>query len=1184
MNLGSRRVLAGLLVLALLLAGLPAALNRSTAARAARAAPVPVTSHPRIWITTEDLPRLRGWATESNPIWQDGLMPLAEQLQADVASGSVPGDDDGSQYWQRYPTESYAEFFAFLSLVHPDEETRQTYAQQSRDLLMVAIDEAAKGVAEDQPFRDDTFVAPHSDRARWWGEGWALTVDWIYPTLTAEDKATIRGVFLRWAEEIVTGGYHAPGYEDPSLVGVVNDPVLLADPVALRWSGNNYFTSHMRNIGFMALAFDPADDPGGELGAYLETAIGAHLYMTDHLLRTDARGGLAPEGFEYSPQALAYVAQFGLALHTAGQDDPARWGPQVVLGDNPFWTDVIPGYLHSLSPESGIVPGAEDFGPIYQPAWYGDGLVYAAPEMIGVLGPLGLYDERTGNAERLAAIRWIETETPPGGAEALVSDRVAKADGSALVNAILYFLLFDPAAPIPVDPRPDLPLVHFAPGIGRLLVRTAWEEDAAWFNYGLGWIAIDHQFGDGNGFSFYRDGEWLTKGLVGYGAGFGEPGPDDDYSFPLSENQNTLALENDPPERGADDPEDFRRLTWLAGSQWEYTPAGDPAILGLSVAPGYAYVLGDATNLYNSSYELSTDILHASRSIVWLAPDAIVVYDRAESKTEGRFKRFWLNLPAEATVNGRQTTMTTPGGQELTITTLLPTDAAPEVRPLDIPLDVLAVAEPMRYQFLVEAPGDPRETRFLNVLQGADAGAPPIPAVAVASDDGALTGAVVGTTAVLFPVDVGAEISETRYMVPTGTTAHLITGLVPGGGYDVTTTESATGIAVVVTTGATYQADPGGVVLVGTLPGVLDGTTLALTGTPVAVPTPAFDEDGETAPDETTSNDATPDASDDTDPETPAATPIATEGGAAARGAGQIVYTAHATGSGAAAPGSTRLYRLAANTDATPEDLGPALDALASPAPDDWVNISPDGELLLLGTERFDPECVGWVCLAVVPADLAAAEVVRVGEEIVHPEGRGAIAGDTVVFPAGGGPHDADLWAIRRQGDAWSERLLLTGDSSYAFHAEPALSADGTRVVFECGDVPYGEAGTALCEVGTDATGFRVVLTPEDAPPGLTTTGALRHPTYAPDGAIVFAATWDGTIWRLPTAGALEAVGVAFNNDNAPCALPDSRVASLWLARPGGSGLPELKVMAADGTSYAMLVTDADIETIGCGA
>ena len=119
------------------------------------------------------------------------------------------------------------------------------------------------------------------------------------------------------------------------------------------------------------------------------------------------------------------------------------------------------------------------------------------------------------------------------------------------------------------DPRPGLPLAHFAEGIGRLLVRTSWEEDAAWF-------------------------------------------------------------------------------TWA---------------------------LGDATNLYNSEVEFSTDIVHASRSIVWLQPDHIVVYDRAESKTEGRFKRFWLNLPATARVAGNVSTMTTAGGQQLVVTTLLPTDA-----------------------------------------------------------------------------------------------------------------------------------------------------------------------------------------------------------------------------------------------------------------------------------------------------------------------------------------------------------------------------------------------------------------------------------------------------------------------------------------------------------------------------
>jgi hypothetical protein len=1171
MDLLSRRGLVGLLAFALLLAGLPAGFHRGAARPLAQAAPV--TSHPRLWLTADDLPRLRGWATDANPLWRDGLAVLAAERKAAMDAGTVPGEDGGSHLWEEFATENYAELFAFLSLVHPDETARQDYAQRARTLLMYAIDEAAKGQADPEtPFRHPEFAT--SDRSRWWGEAWALTVDWIYPVLTAEDKATIRQVFLRWAQEIQTTGYHRPGYEDEALIGVVNDPALLADRTAVRWAGNNYFTGNMRNLGLMALAFDPADDPGGELGAYLEVAVGAHLYLTDHLLRTDAAGGLAPEGFQYSPQAVGYVAQFLLALHTAGRDDPETWGPQVVLADNPFWDQMVPAFLHSLSPVPVLAPEYENIGPVYQPAWYGDGQNYWAPDMIKVFGPLGRYDDLTGNPTRLDALRWIQAHLAPGGAEALISERVANAEDHH--EAILYFLLLDPAAPEPTDPRPGSPLVHFAPGLGRLLVRTSWQEDAAWFTYALGWKNIDHQHVDGNGFEFYRAGEWLTKGLVGYGAEFEDDDPTNDYFFPSSEYHNTLALENDPPQYN-DPTQDRSHQIWRRGSQWEYEPAGDPTILALSVAPGYAYALGDATNLYNSTYQGSTDALYASRSIVWLAPDVIVVYDRAATETDGRFKRFWLNLPAEATVAGNRTTMTTAGGQQLVVTTLLPADAVPAVQPLDIHVEDLANGEPMRYRLLVEAPGGPRETRFLNVLQGADSGAQVAQVVAIASADGAFAGTVVGTTAVLFPVEVGAEVGEVRYTVPAETTAHLITGLPPGAGYDVVEIAGADGIAVAVTPGTAHRADDGGVLLVGSLPEVLGGAALAFTNALAPVPSATTPEPPEEGPAE-----ATPGAEDEAaTPEEPEASP-AVEGGAAASGAGQIAYNVD----------EGHVYRVAATAGATPEDLSLALDALGPTATDEWVDISPDGAWLLLGTERFDPDCADWTCLAVVPADLSAGEAVRTADGVLHPEGPGAIAagGDLIVYVDDGGPHDLDLWATSRQGESWSAPVLLTGASMYQYHGQPAIAADGARVVFDCGDESDTSAGTAICEVGTDGSGFRVVLTPADSPPGLPrpegTSGTIHNPAYAPDGAILFEADWTGdAIWRLP-AGATEPqpVASAFTNDNAPCVLADGRIVSLWRERPGnGQGLRELKVMSPDGASYAMLVTGVDIEEIGCG-
>ena len=74
-------------------------------------------------------------------------------------------------------------------------------------------------------------------------------------------------------------------------------------------------------------------------------------------------------------------------------------------------------------------------------------------------------------------------------------------------EAILYFMLFDPAAEPTTDPRPALATDFQAPGLNRLFSRTGWGTDASWFTYGLSWNSIDHQMADSNSFAFYRNGE-----------------------------------------------------------------------------------------------------------------------------------------------------------------------------------------------------------------------------------------------------------------------------------------------------------------------------------------------------------------------------------------------------------------------------------------------------------------------------------------------------------------------------------------------------------------------------------------------------------------------------------------------------------------------------------------------------
>ncbi|MDT5091483.1 MAG: hypothetical protein QOH60_846 [Mycobacterium sp.] len=758
--------------------------------------PRPVSGHPRLLIRESDLERLRGWASDSNPVYKDGLSVLVGKAKKSMDDGHVPAEDGGSDAYETYPTEWYAELFAFMSLIEHDQPARDDYGRRARNLLMHIVDKASPGVGgDDEPFRDPRFAT--FDRSRWNGDGFGLTVDWAYPYFSADDKHRIREVFMRWADEQFTaypseqGGGGAADFRKD---GPYNDRAMLDNQTHVRWAMNNYYNSHMRNMGLMAMALDAGDDPGDQLHNYLRNATGQWLYMADHAMRTVASGGLSPEGTEYSLTALAFHVQFLVAMHTAGLDDPAKWGPQVVMGDNPFWAESMTANFHTLPPKpSPAPPGANEPGDIYQVAAFGDLQIYEAPDLTNTLGPMAIYARSRGDQATVDAARWHMINVPAGGAGALI-DRVGSTD--QLNTAILYFLTLDPSAPEPKDPRPALPLEHKASGLNRFFSRTTWSEDARMFTYSLTWKTIDHQGGDGNEFEFFRNGEWLTKQRTGY-----------DTTW-YSDYHNTLTIENAPLP-----PESEERYLDLArrGTQVPDSPAGDPTLVAQSSGDEYFYATGDATPLYNSPSLDRTEVAHASRSLVWLKPDRVVVYDRAETHTDGRFKRFWLQLPAPAEVSGNRAVMKTPGGQQLVSTTLLPEAAAPVSTPSEPDAGRPAAGEPMQHRLMVEAPGAPRSTRFLHVVQGADGGAVPDAATLLTSRAGVpYVGTAFGDTAVLFPVNLGGDVASTTVNVPQGVKRILVTGLTKSAGYRV---ESG-GSEVTVTAGGATQTDGGGVLVV----------------------------------------------------------------------------------------------------------------------------------------------------------------------------------------------------------------------------------------------------------------------------------------------------------------------------------------------------------------------------------
>jgi len=837
---------------------MPAANTTATANFVAPAPiPFPVTTHPRLWITQQDLPRLESWAIQSNVTYQ-GLTAVLNTvignyhqafpgaaLSATNPAPANPYPDFGdTQGYTGMLTEENAVILALQSLIDPNPANRPQYAQAARNLLMYAMNQAVQGQAVGMPFRDPAF--PIYNRGSFSGHEWPLIVDWIYnatangvPILTAADKATIRKVFMTWAGDCLAAS--TTGGDNPGPAGLVNNLALLPGNQPYRMASNNYYLAHARLLTMMSLALDPADDPpvvpgvpaavlGNSLRSYIADANGAWLYeefamMGDPQVVAQAynvpnnptgagfglaSGGLPPEGMLYG-ESFAYVLGQLLALETAGFNNLNLAGPQIGLIGAPVWDRYVTGYISSLTPTPKVPPSETYDGAVYQYDGYGDMLrLWVTPDQMAPWGLLGMLDMERGIATHLSPARWFVVNAMPNGAGGLLA-RMANPWTWGVTQDLLYYMLLDPAAAPAPDPRPTFPLLFYDAPAARIVAHSDWTVNGTMFDYRASWISINHQNGAGGLFELFRKGEWLTKEMSNYDNGGGGIGDTTVY-------HNTLALQNACPNcaniafQGLDAP------IFANGSQWmEGENAGDPATL-MSSGPGYVYAASNLTNLYNKpdiwlAADAIMNITQATRSIFWLNNDYIVVYDRATSQNSGLFKRFNLALVNNPVVAGNTATETMPDGQQLFIHTLLPANAT--FNSFVESLSPIADLEPTRFIFQVQDPTNPADTRFLHVLQGADAGAPMVPVSYLQSTAGVpFDGAVFGSSAVFFPVTVPASFTGTTLTAPAGVHTVLVTGLAPNGAYSVSILANGAAHTLTIANGIGSTADAAGVLMV----------------------------------------------------------------------------------------------------------------------------------------------------------------------------------------------------------------------------------------------------------------------------------------------------------------------------------------------------------------------------------
>ena len=664
------------------------------------------------------------------------------------------------------------------------------------------------------------------NRANGTGEEWPLIVDWLLaatdgsgaPVLSSADRRTIRDAFLIWANDCI---HASTTYGDhPEPIGVTDSVALLPNQRPYRMAANNYYLGHARLLTMMSLAIDPSDDPpvdpsqpitalGNSLRSYIHNATGAWLYQEFAMFGdadavteaygingTDgfglASGGLPPEGMLYG-HSFGFVLGQLLALRTAGFTDPTLAGPQSALATAPVWNRYAQGYIASLTPTPIVSADEPWLGPVYEFASYGDLLrLWVTPDMMQSYALWSLLGDKTGDTSRRQTARWFAVNATEGGGDALRRASRTRGATARRPRSFIFFCSIPTRRSPPIrGPHHRRPFID--PGAGRIVAHSDWSADAPMFDYRASWISINHQLGDGGQFEFYRAGEWLTKETSNY---------DNNALGLTSMYHNTLALKNWSA-AGTPALQWYEQGEWDNGSQWMLgANAGDPHTL-TSTGTDYVHATSDLTPLYNrpgdgSAGDAATDIVQATRSIVWLRNDFIVVYDRATSQHAGLFKRFNLSFVESPAIAGGIATETLSSGQHLFVQTLLPSNPSTTIVDARALLNPIAELEPTRYVYQVEDPNHPIDTRFLNVLEGADAGAAMHVATRKTSSAGALfDGAEFASYAIYFARDSTPSVPTTLTLSPAVHTL-LVAGLavatpysttivpVSGGGHEVT--------------------------------------------------------------------------------------------------------------------------------------------------------------------------------------------------------------------------------------------------------------------------------------------------------------------------------------------------------------------------------------------------------------
>lgn len=250
------------------------------------------------------------------------------------------------------------------------------------------------------------------------------------------------------------------------------------------------------------------------------------------------------------------------------------------------------------------------------------------------------------------------------------------------------------------------------------------------------------------------------------------------------------------------------------------------------------------------------------------------------------------------------------------------------------------------------------------------------------------------------------------------------------------------------------------------------------------------------------------------------------------------------------------------------------------PGDDRWLAVSNDLTYYIMESERSGFN--GWSGLVwgTFNANGEPSKPKAV-DGTVHPEAHGSISRNgthiaiTIRSEIGNGR--TDILLLKRNGDVWDRSKDITiSAASGRSDEEPQFSVDGSKVIWtSSNNWNAGGDEVVFAENNLNGNAYKELMNASRLGPS----AKMLRPSYQADGKIVFEGEVSGEYcyrWDPKTPGSDPVIiNSRYSNDNSCTALPDGRIVSYWMERPGSAG-HELRVMLPNGQHLTVLQPGVD--------